>query len=200
MPNLGMKDNVDRLIDNNAINELIIVMPEIDNSFGINTDKIKNLPSMFSAGKYEDYIISELIPFIDKNYRTIPNRNGRYIGGLSMGGWAALHLAFIHDDMFSKVGGHSPALINDNWIYPNFEERNKKDPILIALNKDLKPLSVYLDCGNNDSFKFYEGCEELYKALQSKGITSEYHLNSGGHDDGYWKENIDNYLLFYSGK
>jgi enterochelin esterase-like enzyme len=194
---LRVQDNLDRLIGSNEIQPLIVVMPDIDNSFGINTDKARNFPAMISAGKYEDYIIKELIPYIDKRYSTVANRSGRYIGGLSMGGWAALYLAFTHNELFSRVGGHSPAIINDDWLYPNFDLRNKRDPIALASNKKLENLHVYLDCGDADSFKFFEGCGRLYKELQGNGVPSEYHLNSGGHDDAYWMANIDTYLRFY---
>jgi enterochelin esterase-like enzyme len=199
MPILGLQDRVTALVDAGRIVPLIIVMPQIDNSFALNTDAIKRLPSAFSSGKYEDYLIKELIPYIDAHYRTDRTRKGRSIGGLSMGGWAALHLAFSHVELFGKVGGHSPALIDDDWLYPNFDARQRLDPVSVASDKDLRDLKVYLDCGDQDSFKFYEGCDRLNKALQAKNRTSEYHLNPGGHNDAYWKEHLDDYLLFYAG-
>ena len=200
MPNLNLKDAADRLVENGKIASLIIVMPQIDNSFGINTDKIMNMSLKFSAGMYEDYLYKDLIPYIDKKYSTVKSKAGRYIGGLSMGGFAALHLAFCHPDMFSKVGGHSPAFADDPWLYPNDEKRNERDPIKIASSKDLGSLKVYLDCGDRDSFKFYVGCEQLFAVLQSRGISSEYHLNSGEHNAEYWKAHSDDYLVFYAGK
>jgi enterochelin esterase-like enzyme len=200
MPNLHLEKNANDLIQNGKILPLIIVMPQIDNSFGLNTNTIKNLPPNFSSGRYEDYLIDELIPYIDAKYSTIRDRDGRFIGGLSMGGWAALHLAFSHTELFSKVGGHSPALMNDNWLYPNFDARAKLDPVVVASEKDLTSLRVYLDCGDRDSFKFYEGSAQLYTALQAAGVPSEYHLNSGEHNDTYWKSHADDYLLFYAGK
>lgn len=200
MPNLQLNEQADLLIENERIVPLIIVMPQIDNSFGINTDKVMNQSDAFTAGLYEDYLYKDLIPYIDKNYSTIKNKDGRFIGGLSMGGWAALHLAFIHTDMFSKVGGHSPAFIDASWLYPTFDIRTRRDPIKLASEKDLTSLKVYLDCGDKDSFKFYEGCNQLYTILQSNGVTSEYHLNDGEHNDTYWKKNSEKYLLFYAGK
>ena len=200
MPDLKLKETADRLIENDKIKPLIIVMPQIDNSFGINTDELINMSLDFSAGKYEDYLYKDLIHYIDSNYNTIKNRNSRYIGGLSMGGFAALHLAFRHINLFSKVGGHSPAFIEALWLYPNEELRNERDPIKIALKENLKSIQVYLDCGDNDSFKFYNGCNQLYTILQLKGVHSEYHLNSGEHNAEYWIANSEKYLLFYAGK
>lgn len=200
MPNLRLQETVDKLINENRINPIIIIMPQIDNSFGINTDKIANMSLSFSAGLYEDYLYKDIIPYVDKHYSTIKNKHGRYIGGLSMGGFAALHLAFIHNNMFSKVGGHSPAFIEDMWLYPNDYIRNIRDPIRIAEKKDLGSLKVYLDCGDMDSFEFYIGCEQLFNILKQKNITCEYHLNKGEHNAQYWIDNSEKYLIFYAGK
>lgn len=197
---LGINESADKLINASVIEPLIIVMPGIDNSFGLNTDEIKNLPPNYTRGRYEDFLMLELIPYVDKNYVTIRNKSGRYIGGLSMGGWAALHLAFKYDKVFSRVGGHSPALINDGWLYPDFKARQAIDPVFVAMEKNPKSLSIYIDCGDTDSFRFYEGCAELFKVLQRKGYKAEYHLNAGGHDDAYWRGNLEKYLLFYAGK
>ena len=117
-----------------------------------------------------------------------------------MGGCAALHLAFTFDDLFSKVRGHGAGFIDDAWLYPSTDLRNERDPVSIALKKDLRSLKVYLDCGSLDSFRFFEGCDILYKILQSKGVPSEYHLNSGEHNDAFWQAKSEKYLIFYAGK
>jgi enterochelin esterase-like enzyme len=200
MPILNLQEVVDNLIINNKITPLIIVMPQIDNSFGLNSDKSINISNIYTAGLYEDYLYKDLITYIDKKYSTIKNKNSRFIGGLSMGGFAALHLAFIHPDLFSKVGGHSPALLNESWLYPTDQIRNERDPIKLATKKNIKSLKVYLDCGDKDSFKFFTGCAQLYKVLQENNVASEYHFNNGEHNDAYWKENSEKYLLFYAGK
>ncbi|MEG2102899.1 MAG: alpha/beta hydrolase-fold protein, partial [Flavobacterium sp.] len=60
-----------------------------------------------SAFKYETYIINELVPFIDKKYKTIATREARAITGLSMGGHGALYLSFKHQDVFGAAGSMS---------------------------------------------------------------------------------------------
>ncbi|WP_242499227.1 alpha/beta hydrolase family protein [Flavobacterium sp. 140616W15] len=57
--------------------------------------------------KYETYVIDELVPFIDKNYKTITSREGRAISGLSMGGHGALYLSFKHQEVFGAAGSMS---------------------------------------------------------------------------------------------
>jgi endo-1,4-beta-xylanase len=58
----------------------------------------------------ETAIITELIPFVDKNCRTISSREGRAIEGFSMGGFGALKLAFQHTDIFCSVISYGGAL------------------------------------------------------------------------------------------
>jgi acetyl esterase/lipase/enterochelin esterase-like enzyme len=60
----------------------------------------------------ESVVINDLIPHVDKTYRTIAARDGRAIEGHSMGGYGALRLGFKYPDLFSAVTGNSPALID----------------------------------------------------------------------------------------
>lgn len=210
-PELKMEQKADAMIQNNEITPLIIVAPMIENSYGMNTsadsDANDMLASYFSRGNYEDYICKEIIPYIDSTYSTIASKEGRYVGGLSMGGLAAIHLAFSHIDMFSKVGGHSPAIFIDSnydnamdFIYPTEGLRTERDPLIVANNKDLSGLKIYLDCGDEDSGLFYVGSEQLYNILKPKGVDVQYYLNKGNHDGAYWGSHIEDYLKFYAGK
>ena len=178
-------EKADELIENSIINPLIIVSPQVDNDFGY--------------GKYEDYIYEDIVSYIDSHYSTQAERESRYIGGVSMGGNIALRIAFLHSDLFSKAGGHSPALFvdADSSMYPNLAIRRKRDPIYIAEDAELSDVKVYLDCGDKDDHKFYEGCEELFTILQQKGVDSEYHLYPGTHQNSYWIAHLDEYLKFY---
>ena len=56
---------------------------------------------------YEDYIVRDLIAEVDARYRTVAERRGRAIDGLSMGGFGALSLAMRHRDLFSSAASHS---------------------------------------------------------------------------------------------
>ena len=201
----------DELVKNKQIEPLIIVAVRIDSSFGINssteTTRVElQYQKVFDQGMYEDYIINEVIPYIDTQYSTISSREGRYIGGYSMGGFAALYIAFRYNNMFCKAGGHSPSLfikefpdkyISD-WLYPDEDIRKNRDPIYIAREKDLSGLTVYLDTGETDVN--VEGCRLLYDILQKKGIESELHLFPGTHSRSYCNMYMDKYLLFYTSK
>ncbi|BBI30934.1 alpha/beta hydrolase [Cohnella abietis] len=195
---LGIDKSADKLLSEGKIKPLIIVSPEIDNSYGFNS----------ALGKYNDYIVKDLVQYVDSHFSTDATRGGRYIGGLSMGGWAALHSAFQYPELYSKVGGHSPAVWMDfwadtgglkNWIYPSEEIRKQRDPLALAETQNLDGLSVYLDSGDQDGYRFYQGAEALNQLLLSKKVNSQYHHSPGGHDGDYWKKNMEAYLLFYSG-
>jgi S-formylglutathione hydrolase FrmB len=91
-------------------------------------------------GKYmvETTIIKELIPYIDKNYRTNPSREGRAIQGMSMGGFGAMRLALKYPDLFSSVvafagGNRWPEEMSVN-PHPSFAEMFNSDPEIFRAN------------------------------------------------------------------
>jgi len=197
LSSLGAGRTADRLIGEGRISPLIIVAPYIADSWGLNTP----------ADRYEDFLCRELIAYVDGHYSTIAARSGRYIGGISMGGATALRLAFTHQDLFGKAGGHSPALWPGEvpgamslWVYANEGLRDERDPLRLARTRDLQGLQVYLDCGEQDDSEFQAGCKELDGILRARGIETELHLSPGAHDDKYWRPMIEEYLLFYAGK
>ncbi len=76
------------------------------------------------TGNWEDFVIRELVPYVDANFRTLPRRDSRGIAGEFMGGYGALRLGMIHPDVFGAVyalhpvGTGSGLLIMDsrpNW-------------------------------------------------------------------------------------
>lgn len=63
-----------------------------------------------------------VVPYIDSKYNTINDRNGRYIGGSSMGGYIALYYGLRHSELFSKIGGHMPSVKIGSYIKANAEK------------------------------------------------------------------------------
>lgn len=207
---INMNEVADSMIESKEINPMIIVCPRIENSRGLNSSlkykevfdsKEKN--RVINLGMYEDYFIKEVIPLIDKNFNTIQDKEGKYIGGASAGGYIALHNAFRHKNMFSKVGGHMPALElkleeEDKAYFESMDIWEKYDPIYIVKNNEVSPnIKVYLDAGHKDEGRFYEGCLTLYEVLKEKGIDAENHVFPGNHSVEYIKSNIEKYLKFY---
>lgn len=212
MFNMNINIKADKMIKDGKIKPMIIVCPRMENSQGMNSSLIcKEVPDpgdntrIINLGMYEDYFIKEVVPLTDRTFSTIKDRKGRYIGGISAGGYAALHNTFRHQHMFSKVGGHMPALEleleeEDKPYYDDMQVWEKYDPIYIASHSHISTdIEVYLDAGDKDEGNFYEGCLILHKILQEKGVSSQNHIFIGNHSARYIQANIEKYLKFYGG-
>ncbi|NKB72248.1 MAG: esterase [Candidatus Latescibacteria bacterium] len=204
---------VDRVVVNmmaqGRIRPVILVLPHLDNSNGLNSaasvQRLGDDPA-FSPykGIYEDYIRYDLIQYIDTHFSTIPTAAGRAIGGDSMGGFEALHIAFRNPHLFSRVGGFQPAMWPDDmpaqvkaFLYPDRAIRKERDPIELARVRDLSGLAVYLDCGAEDDVK--PGTQTLYEILQEKEIPAQFHVTPGGHTLERLAAHVEDYLLFLAG-
>lgn len=102
-----LRDSMNRLIADNTIQEMIVVIPDGRNSLG--GGFYVNSPT---SGQYEGYILKDVIPYVDAKYRTIASPAGRGIGGHSMGGFGAIFLAFRHTDAFGAVFAMSPCCLD----------------------------------------------------------------------------------------
>ena len=204
----SITEKADALISNEEISPLIIVGVNIDKSFGINSSAyvgsfVTESGKVFNNGMYEDYFCNEIIPLIDSRYSTVTLKEGRYIGGYSMGGYAALHIAFKNPGMFSKVGAHSPSLFIDkftdktvsDWLYPTLEIRKQRDPIYLAQSEDISDLSIFLDVEIGGS----TGVKYLHDILLEKNIDSTFMELGYSHGRLTCSENMDTYLSFYAG-
>lgn len=210
---LGVTQTADELIAAGKIEPMIIVAPRIDNSFGVNSAELPGYiaesgkpgdEGVLFTGKYEDYITKDVVNYVDQHFKTISSRKGRYLGGTSMGGFAALHIGFNHPELYSKVGGHAPALLTgDLWpplaklVFPTTAAREHNDPLALAASRNLHQLNIYLDCGDQDDFK--QAVADLDGLLKGRKTASyQYQFTPGGrHDDAYWRSQMVNYLMFY---
>ncbi|MDQ3552828.1 MAG: esterase family protein, partial [Chloroflexota bacterium] len=104
---VGVHDIAQGLIDEGRIPPLIIVSALIDDSYGVDSP-----PSDegYDHGPYERYIMDDLLPAIEARFPVSADPADRAIGGLSMGGFAALHAAFRYPERFGGVAGVSPAV------------------------------------------------------------------------------------------
>jgi S-formylglutathione hydrolase FrmB len=101
-PEAGFADMIDDLIAAGQVQPMIIVMPDISTMYGGSFCVNSEL-----NGNYEDYIIQDIIPYIDANYRTLPDRDSRGIAGHCMGGYCAMYLTMRHPDVFGAAASHS---------------------------------------------------------------------------------------------
>ncbi len=102
---------MDRLINEGKINEMIVVIPN-----GVNLFSGHFYVNSSVTGNWEDFLINDLVSFVDKSFRTFPESDSRGIGGHSMGGFAALNLAMLHPDIFSVSYALAPGLFDENGL------------------------------------------------------------------------------------
>lgn len=167
----------------------IIVMPGADMRAG---KASKYSWTNQGKGSYEDFVVNELMPYIDAKYSTWASREGRAIGGISRGGYWAVEIAFAHPDLFSAVGGHSPSVFSKLVGVPaNFSMLD-----LARSVDDLHTLRIWLDAGSSDWARF--DMNKLAGDLDKAGVPYQLDIGEGGHEDSYWTSRVPDYLAFYS--
>lgn len=158
-----------------------------------------------SSIRYETFISVELIRYIDKQYRTRPDRRFRAISGLSMGGHGALFLAIRHPNLFGAVGSLS-GVVDLPRFFPRTDSlAQPSDKLLqlisrysvINLVDSLKndELRITFDCGVSDWLIYVN--RELHQKLLKLKIDHDYAERPGKHEPAYWRNAIDYQLIFF---
>lgn len=176
---------------------IIIAMPDADDSWYTNSATVP-------ADKFEDYIAKDFVSEVDAQFKTIRDRHGRAIAGLSMGGYGSLKFS-LKWQLFSFAGSLSGALNaaqNLDELRPDFRKQlrevygNARSPtrsendIFILLNAphpDPYPY-LYLACGTDDFF--LDTNRAFTQQLASKRLAHEYHESPGGHTWEYWDREL----------
>lgn len=194
---LTIKPELSKIADEKG---LIFVCPDGKNNWYWNSPKNPMV-------KYETFISSELVKYIDKYYKTIANRKGRAITGLSMGGHGALWNAFRHQSVFGAAGSTSGGVdirpFPKNWemikqLGELTSNRKLWDEHTVINQIDLLTdgnLAIIIDCGVNDFF--LEVNKNFHQCLLNKKISHDFILRPGAHNANYWNNSIDYQILFF---
>lgn len=177
----------------------IVVMPEGDNGFYTNSYADKDLA-------WEDFILLDLIHYVDSHYRTVASRQGRAIAGLSMGGYGAMKLGLKYPQMFSATASLSGAFGAARWkrpiedpvfqklvegVYgpPDNPARAAEDPfeLIKKVPEALRP-QLYISVGSGD-FLLDEN-REFVKLLGELKVPYEYREFPGKHEWPVWDREI----------
>lgn len=177
---LGQADAIfDNLIAEKKAVPMVVVMP--------NGRAAKNVTPRSPRGEqgpafaaFEDDLLKDLIPFIEKNYAVKTDREGRAVAGLSMGGGQSLNFGLKHLDTFAWVGAFSPA--------PNTRPASA---LLKGTDAAKRPKLLWLSCGDTD---FLVNISKKFRAdLEGMKVPHVWHVGSGGHTWPVWKSDL--YLM-----
>ena len=103
---VGLPAMMDRLIERGTIDPIIVVMPNSFNRFGGSFYANSEL-----SGDWEDFVVRDLVSYVDAHYRTVATQRSRGIAGHSMGAYGALRIGMQHPDVFSAAYGLSPCCV-----------------------------------------------------------------------------------------
>jgi len=157
---------------------------------------------------YEDYFFRELIPYIEKSFRTKAEKGCRAIAGLSMGGGGTAVYAQRHPEYFSSACALSalvaePDSRNASRLGADFAEAARKvAPVAFVQNATeaqlaaLRTVRWYLDCGDDDAL--LSGNLEFFLLMREKKVPIELRVRNGGHNWVYWQTALPSVLQFIS--
>ncbi|MBP7022892.1 MAG: esterase family protein [Bacteroidales bacterium] len=206
----------DKAVKDGEIVPMIFVIPQ-----GFRTYYVNDYAGKFP---YQDMFIKELIPFIDKQYKTIPDANHRATLGYSMGGFGALILPLKNPDIIGTCVPLSISIRTDEqYMVEDASEWDKQwgslfggvgktgverltdyfkqnYPFHIFQENDLSKLNnlkIYIDNGD-DEHTLCRSNEELHILMSDKGIQHQFRVRNGGHEFSYWRDAVPNGLRFIS--
>ena len=133
---------------------------------------------------YMHWLINTLKPYIDKNYRTLPDRNNTIICGSSMGGLMALYAVTVYNHIFQRAACLSPSL----WVSPG------KVLEMVARSQIRRDTCIYMDYGSEEIFNHAANGEALISTshlLLTKCVNLALRVVPGGdHSEASWERQI----------
>lgn len=150
-------------------------------------------------GRWASMILDEAIPDAIRRFHARPDRIA--IGGISMGGYGALHLAALRPHEFCAVGGHSAALYasyatSARVAFDNATDFARNDVFKAARAGRFDHLPVWIDGGTRDPFRNADAT--FARLLRARGGDVTYHVWPGAHTASYWRAHMAGYLGFYA--
>jgi S-formylglutathione hydrolase FrmB len=186
--------------------EAVVIAVDGGNSFFVNAP----------GGRYQDLVTEDLLAWAPTAFRVKSSREGRALFGISMGGYAALRIAFARPELFKAVATHSAMLLES---IPSAEAGAGKyhmaafqkvfgdpldpklwaesDPLALSAKADPKSApALYFDCGSEDRYGLFAGNEDLHKRLDARGVVHSFGLHPGDHGYEYVKSVLPLSLKF----
>lgn len=204
--NMGRAAQImDNLIAQGKAIPMIVVMTNGNANQAGAQNEVPPIPSMGEqgmaayqryAGKFEEHLVKDVVPFIEKNYRTLTGRDNRAIAGLSMGGAHTQTITNNNPGMFGYIGVFSMGIMN---MGPQNTDAAKLEQERIAKLEALKKSGYklyWIGCGKDDFV--YKGVVTLRETLDKVGLKYTYRESTGGHTWANWRIYLSEFapLLF----
>jgi enterochelin esterase-like enzyme len=192
-PGVGVDQIADALVHSRQIPPLTIVSASINDSYGVDSAPAND---GYTHGPYERYIVDELLPVVSARY-DVGGTRPLYVGGLSMGGYAALNVALDDPGKFHGVGALSPALYvsppaERAWMY-TADGRTSLFARADAGAAD--SLRIFLGVGTNDYPWIAQATTAFDKQLTGRGVDVTMKTIPGGHEVPMWHALAEPMLL-----
>jgi S-formylglutathione hydrolase FrmB len=202
----GLAPILARLRESGAVPDFLVVAVDGGNSFFVNSP----------GGRYEDMVTQDLVAHVEATYRVVHGRGGRALLGVSMGGYAALLLAFEQPGLATAVATHSAMLLEripsaeqgaGRWHMAAFNKVfgspidpalwTENDPLAWAKRVDPKAVpALYLDCGAEDRYGLAGGHRELHRILDARKVPHAFELPPGDHGYEFVRSRLETSLRF----
>jgi len=194
--NMGRAAQImDNLIAQGKAKPMIVVMTNGNANQAGAQNEVPPLPSAGEqgmaayqryAGKFEEHLVKDVVPFIEKNFRTLTDKDNRAIAGLSMGGMHTQTITNNNPGMFSYIGVYSMGIMSFGQQDPEAAARQEQERItrLTALKNSGYKL-YWIACGKDDFV--YKGVVTLRETLDKVGLKYIYRESTGGHTWANWR-------------
>jgi predicted alpha/beta superfamily hydrolase len=143
------------------------------------------------ADRYAKFLIEEVKPFIDREYRTLSGAEHTGIGGSSLGGLVSLYLGLKHADIFGKIAALSPSVWWNHLVIHRFVQ---------SMNIQPRP-RIWLDIGTREGPRIVQEVEKFRDVLLEKGWRLEHDLHyerveGAEHNEAAWAQRVGPFLQF----
>ncbi len=187
------------MIREKLIPPMFIAMP----SDGLWGDGSGYLPH--SNYDFEKWIAEDVPELLQQNIAGISVDSYFFISGLSMGGFGALRIGVKYASKFRAISAHSAItslqqmelFVEEDLSHYRQQHASDEDVFGTILQNQESLPPLYFDCGKSDKLLAYN--RQLHQNLNNNKIPHTYEEFEGGHEWAYWKKNVRNSLVFFSG-
>jgi enterochelin esterase-like enzyme len=196
-----IQPTADELMKSGQIPQAIIVMPDAGSTWFV--DRKEQMETAF---------LQDLMPDVEAQFRTIATRNGRVIGGLSMGGYGSLRFALKYPEKFAAAALLSPAIYDpeppessgarrvgvfgaaqyDGEIWKQYNWPTLWDTFIAKK----QPVPMYINSGDDDDFMIESEATKLYSLLRKNKQPAELRIVNGAHTWAVWESTIGDAMKY----